>query len=647
MAVLAPLAVLFLLGAACLLALAVRRSGWPALAAEGPAPTGRLAILCGVVALPVAALAFFTSTSGFVWDDLKNFRQAQVEGLTLEHLLSPTSGHFAPGHRLGDSLLQDVFRMNWTVAQVLLLGGFALSLLLFHRILVELIRPGMAPLLLTLLYGISLTHVGVLQWWASGLDRMPATLATFVSILAYLRFFKTGSRPLLALSVGALAAGLLFYVKPVFVPLYLVLLRILLLDPDVPVSEGLRAVVGEWKVWALYAAPVLVFSLVYVATYPTGLNEPASVPGFFSYLFNLWFRVFVPNLFGVFVPKQEPTALAIGGAVAAHAAVVALVAWSVARRPGAWRAWAFFAAGFAANAVIVGLTRVGFFTPKFIAYTLYYNLESTYLFYVAVGAAFFGRGSDWEKKKVRAPVQAGTAAGLVVSLAFAGWGAAQLSSAELWVGRRARTYLDRAAAGLARLQRSGHAAALVDGVSPYSVVPYMLVPYNSHSELLPLLDGDVRFDATGNRELFRVMRDGAVRPVSFERVAGGGVFELLVAQSLAVSPPHLDLGDRGLCVAARSEETVVGYTPPQPLRGEPWYLSVSYGSTPRKMLALAAEPIGGGEPLRTRLVTLPGRPDVTTVFALDAVELQRVYLVLEPGGELCIKTLEVGRLIGR
>ena len=647
MALLAPLALLLLAAATLLLAVAVRRSAWRSFLVGDLRPGERLAILAGVVAVPVAGLAFFTSTSGFTWDDLKNFRQAQVEALSLDHLLSPTSGHFAPGHRLGDSVIQDLFPMNFGAAQVILLAGFAVSLLLFHRILVELVRPGLVPLLLTLLYGISLTHVGVLQWWASGLDRMPATVATFVSVLAYLRFYRTGSRWLLAVSVAALAVGLLFYVKPVFVPLYLVLLRVLVLDPERSVAEGARAVLREWRVWSLYAVPVLLFSVVYVATYPTGQNEAGSVPAFLGYLFNLWFRVFVPNLFGVFVPRKDPSALAIAGAAAAHAALVAAVAWSVVRRRDAWRAWAFFAIGFALNALIVGLTRVGFFTPRKIAYTLYYNLEITYLLVLALAVALVGRRRSGLRPaaEVRPPVQAAGVAGLIVCLAFAGWGASQLGSAELWVGRRSRTYLDRAAAGLARIEGAGQPAALVDGVAPYAVVPYILVPYNSHSELLPLLDERVTFDATG-RDLFRVMRDGAVRPVAFRPVGGGDVFGLLSAQALAVSPPSLEFGQRGLCVTAGSKATVIAYTPTQPLTGEPWYLSLRFGSK-RGQLALAAEPLGGGKPPRTRLVNLQDRPDVTTVFALDAVELQRVYLVLSPGGELCVRTLEVGRLLDR
>jgi hypothetical protein len=322
------------------------------------------------------------------------------------------------------------------------------------------------------------------------------------------------------------------------------------------------------------------------------------------------------------------------------------VAWSVARRREAWRAWAFFADGVMVNALVVGLTRIGAFTPKHIAYTVYYNLEITFLFFITAAVAFFGRREARRERKLRAPAQVVAAVGLSSSLAFSWWGAAHLSTAEVWPGRRSRAYLDRAAAGLEQLRRSGQPVALVDGIVPYAVVPYLLVPYNSHSEVLPLLDERVTFDASG-RELFRVTYDGTPLPVAFQPATGGEVLSLLAANALAVSPPRLEFGDEGLCVSAGSTETVVGYTPPTPLTGGPWYLSLRYAARRGKLLALAAEPIGGGPPRRTRLVTLPGGREVTTVYFLDATELQRVYLVLSSRAELCLKALAVGRLVSR
>lgn len=138
------------------------------------------AILLGVVALSVAASAYFTSTSGFYSDDFVNFREIQVEdGLSVRYLLSPTSAHFAPAHKLGDWLLHTVAPLNFSVAQGIILLGFAGSLLVFHKVLRELFDPTPA-LVLTFVYGTSMVHVAVQQWWSSGMDRVPATLFTFL-----------------------------------------------------------------------------------------------------------------------------------------------------------------------------------------------------------------------------------------------------------------------------------------------------------------------------------------------------------------------------------------------------------------------------------------------------------------------------------
>ena len=124
------------------------------------------AILLGIVALSVAASAYFTSTSGFYSDDFVNFREVEVEdGLSVRFLLSPTSAHFAPAHKLGDWFLHTVAPLNFSVARGILLLGFAGSILVFHRVLRELFESTPA-LVLTLVYGVSTVHVAVQQWWS-------------------------------------------------------------------------------------------------------------------------------------------------------------------------------------------------------------------------------------------------------------------------------------------------------------------------------------------------------------------------------------------------------------------------------------------------------------------------------------------------
>ena len=67
------------------------------------------------------------------------------------------------------------------------------------------------------------TRVAVVTGGGTGIGRVAAAneWAHPLSILGYLRFHRSGSRRWLAISVAASSVALLFYVKPVFIPLYL------------------------------------------------------------------------------------------------------------------------------------------------------------------------------------------------------------------------------------------------------------------------------------------------------------------------------------------------------------------------------------------------------------------------------------------
>jgi hypothetical protein len=589
-----------------------------------------------------------------VWDDIKNLRQAQLSDLSLDYLLEPTSGHFAPGHRLGDWMVQRFFDFNFTAAQALMLIGFAACLLLFHRILAELFRPGPGPIVVTLLFGASVVNVGVLQWWASGLDRVPATFFSFLSILAYLRFYRSGRWRWVAVSAASLAVAFLFYVKPAFVPLYLVLIRLLLLEPARPIRETAVKVVREWKVWALYGATVAVLGVVYVQTYPTGLNETPTVSVFFEYLSLSWFWVVVPNLFGLYIPMLSESAIGRVGVVVGQLALGATVAWSIARNRSAWRAWTFFAVGFVANVTIVGMTRIGFFPVRIIAYTLYYNLEITFLFFLALAAAFLPvRGTAARvPRAARAPLSgpARVALGLGVAtyLAFSWHGSARLSDADIWVGRRARAYTDNVQRGLDQVRRSGAGVAMVDGAVPRDVVPYLLVPYNSASEVFPLIDSRVGFDAAG-RDLYNAATDGRVEPVAFIAEAGGDALPLVRAQTLSVVGGMTQITDTGLCVDSGPLTATIAFTPPSPLVGFDLYLDMVFSVSNESVMSLLVDPIGGNPPGRVnfRVVNIHAGPTRETVFGLDENSLRTLSVVVDAHTVFCLDRLEVGRLVPR
>ena len=646
------------------LALAVRRAGWPGwprprwepAARAGLTPLGATAALAAAVLVPVVSLAVFNSSSGFVWDDIKNLRQAQVDGLSFSYLMEPTSGHFAPGHRLGDWLQFRLFGFEFVPAQVQLLAGFALSLVLFHRILVDLFRPGLGATLVTLGFGLSMVHVGVTQWWASGLDRVPATVLSFLAVWTYVRWHRARAWPYLAVSVAAIAFGLLFYIKPAFVPVYLGLITLLLLDPDRPVGESLRAALADWWVWLTFAVVTGALALVYVSRYPVELNRDGGVDVALRYLGILWSRVFVPNLFGLFVPKGDMSPAMVAAAVAAQALLVAVVAVTIVRRPGAWRAWAFFAAAYLLNAVVVGLTRVSESTTEVLAYTTYFNLEAVFAFFLALAAALLGSPAEGQERSPApsaAPVVVGV--GVVAYAAMSLWGGWQVSRPEHWIGARSRMVLDRAEADLARLHRAGVDVALVDGVFPVDVVPYLLVPYNSASEVVPLFDGAASFDA-GAGELFSIGRRGRVRPVEFVAEAGGGADALAATDRFGIvgAVATRREPDR-ICLDAGRDTVTVGLQPPERLDdGDgPLALTLEFESARPSVLSLVVlpvpvntEPLAGGRD-RFRVVNIPGGERQRRVYALDAPEAETVLVVVAPDTELCVYRMEAGHLAPR
>lgn len=658
----AVLAILAFVGAASFTARVAERDRgqvlagwWPAAGSRGSGTErGRALGLLAAVAVPVVFVGYFASGSGFFWDDLVNFRQAQVQGLSLHYLMQPTSAHFAPGHRLGDLLLQTFFPMNFPVALGLMLVGFAASLVMFHRFLAQLFGPGRGPLLLTLAFGASTMHVGSLNWWASGLDRLPATILTFVSMAAYVRYFRTASRRSLALSVGALVVALLFYVKPVFVPLYLILMRVLLLEPHEPLRVTLAAAAREWRVWLLYLAPAALYAVIYTRSYTT--RQTPSFGLMIHYVALAWGQVVAPGLLGIYIPKHTGHTLAAVVVAGVQVVLAAGLIWTVRRNPCAWRAWAFFAVGFLANAVVVGLTRVGLFGPKFIAYVLYYHLEASFLFYIALGAVLLPvratraeaapprQGATWPD----VPVVPVLVAALAAYLAFGWWGAANFRHEYTWFGSTARAYTTKARTGLEAARAGRPTLALVDGTVPYRVVPDLAGFYNSQSEILPLLDSHLSFDA-GRGDLFEVTDDATVRPVTFRPAAGGDARALLQTASVAVvGAGSVTANDRGVCVMAGKANTLIGFAPPAPLIGDSWYLSLEMWSSSDSPFSIISQEPGSEKQGPTRAAPLDGgRPWSQRVFPLATTRLQSVILVLVPGSDICVGRIEVGRLLAR
>lgn len=613
------------------------------------------AALVAVVAVPVLAVAHFTSTSYFFFDDYIYLRQAQRQGLSLGFLFQPLNPHLSPGHRLVNWLLQSVSPLDFGVAQGLLLACFAGSVVLVYRILVELCRPGFGPLLLTLLYATSIVHVGVIQWWNGGLLTLPAALLSLGCILAYLRFYRTGSRLLLALSVAVFVIALFFYLKAVLVPLYLVLLRVLVLEPQRPLRASLASVAREWRVWAAYLIPCAVYLAAFLSAYwiPSGAPSFDLVAG---YLDVAWVRVFAPSVLGLRIFGEDSTAVEQVAIVAVQVAVVAVVVASLVRWRGAWRGWIFFAVAFVANALLVGLPRLQGWGAG-IGYFPRYYLEATYLLPLAVGAAVLprwrtGLGVLVAPSQVRSRLRlagVGALGVLVVAHLALAWSGAERLSRES-PGRLARPYMENVKAGLRQAARASLEPVIVDGVVPEYVVASWAVygpPYhNRYSEVFPLLDPDLAFDQPSSA-LFEVGNDGTFQRVAFVPRAGGLAPRLWQDRVLSVSNATAWPAGDQLCVEAAATGGHVELTPAVAVSGEDLYLELLYSSQGRHDSTLAVDRGEGYSAVDDEAVVLEPGDKGATLVSLGGRQVERLRLNLPVEARVCLDRLELGSLVPR
>lgn len=606
-----------------------------------------------VVAASTTWVGWFTSTSGFFFDDYIYFREAQRQGLSLTFLAQPLNVHLSPGHRLADWFLQRFFPLDFPLAQAMLLVALAASMVVLYRILIALFGPGPGPVLLTLLYGTSLVHVGVVQWWSASLQSLPSGLLSLVCVLAWTGYFRTGSPRFLVLSVAALALALLFYVKPVLVPFELLALRILVVEPDRPLRATVAAAWRERRVWLCYLVPVGLYGVVYLA----GYWQPSSLPTadlVVDFLRLSWVQIFVPSVVGFHIgpgPVSSPTTTLL---VAAQLGLIALVGWSCRRSATAWRGWLFLGLVFLANALLVGLPRLAQWGSGVATFYRYYP-EVTYLLPIALGAALLGPARDrssafgGERILGRGPARALVAGALGLHLALA-WPAATRISHES-PGRLARPWIDNVKASLGQIDGT---PTVVDGTVPDFVVaswsvygpPY----YNRLSEILPLVDPGLIFDrADGN--LFEVSDAGTLRPVAFAAEAGGWAPRLLEDGRLRVTDGAVVSGGRGLCVTAGATpaSAELGFDQagvPAPGAADRWYLEL--------------DPVGSGRPLALWIdrgagyldypaaTVEPAAPgDTAPLVHLGSPGIDRLRLEVAPGDHACLGRLEVGRLVPR
>src|SRR4051812_20134493 len=344
------------------------------------------AVIAGVLVLQ-GALA---SGSYFVTDDWLHIVIAQDAitggGLDMHYLQRVVFIHYAPGHRFAYYLLGEFAPLNWGAALAVMLGLFAGSLAVFHRICGRLFGNRPANLVLLGLFGTSVLLVPSFLWFADAVHKFPSILASLVAIDAFITYMRERKRRALVLCVLMVGAGSLFYMKTLLVPLYLFLMTVLFRRP--PRSAH--------RVWLAFVPVYLIYGVNYVVNYSDTGSAPPSLHLLGKYLWTAWFRGVTPAFAGVNV-GVDAHGVELLYAFGAQLLLIAVIAISIWRKRSAWRAWAFWGVAFAANAIVVGLGRLGSLGFKQVGSQLRYDTEMTWLLPLALGFAFLA----WDRSEVR------------------------------------------------------------------------------------------------------------------------------------------------------------------------------------------------------------------------------------------------------
>ena len=465
-----------------------------------------------LVLAQVALLSALTHRSWFFADDFYFLAVGRETGLSLHYLRLPLFEHFSPVHRLLDFAFVRTFGLSWPAAHVVLLILAGACISMFALVASALLSSRRWAFVLTAVYGASLSFVRNVAWWTGGTHLLLLTLFTLVTILGYVRWREEDGHRWAAVSLAAYALALLTHEQAMLVPVYLGLLRILLLGRC---RRGWLLV--EWPLWGGYAALTLLCAANFVAGYyhPHVSPAPSDVARFLAVSF---FQGLLPAVVAVKVPEAMVVSVGVSVVLAALVAAGVVLA-SLWRSSAAWRSWAFFAGSFVVAVLPLGMARIAI-DGVTVGRELRYLMAPSFLVLVALGAAFDSRYAPVARRTPRAPHRprnrtaklAPVLAALYLVLLIRDAGKLQRS---LWEPVQPKRYFSTFRQDYSRLRAEGKEPVIIPGRVPEGVVPGWLFPYNTYEHALVLAEPGVRFEGPGPR--YAVDAEGSIHPEQAER----------------------------------------------------------------------------------------------------------------------------------
>jgi hypothetical protein len=569
--------------------------------------------------------------SQFFADDFLYLQLARIGHLDLQWLAVDNYGHFAPLTRLAYLVVQRRVHLDYAVAAIL---PATLGTLLFLALLWigrQLLGARPASVLLALAGATSLPVLRVVQWWGAAVHVLGAAVCMSVCVAAFIALVRSGRWRYAVLSVTALAVGLLIQERPLLTIGYLVLIRYLFFPPQ-RTGATARWISREIVLWAPYVVVLTVY-LTYRLFFFASSPEPGDLGQGMLFTASGFERSFLPSLVGIRLGGTsgwfEPAAAA-GWLVLIGAGIAIAI-----HRRSAWKAVAFLAATYLANAGMLAAGRLGVADAIAQSRDLQYFVDPCV---ATVMAAMLGLGALPSRNRPGATTEqffrlAVPTASVAIAIAtVTGWSSYMHSNNQT----AAHRYLGEA---LPRLSdRSAAPYDLLRLRMPRDVAPGFLDPWTDQPGIFTLAPGiERRLDPLATRKL-AVLPDGdpvAVHPARIERITSSDISESSKMRTV-------ERGASGTCVTG-PPSSVLAVALAAPVESEDLFYEITY-SSPKPLTVHGATNASGSTFYNFSPTQLPAGENVTVLDRLDGHTAERLYLVFGPRlKHMCVHSVWLGK----
>jgi hypothetical protein len=600
---------------------------------------------------PMLALTGYTY---FFVDDYLFLRQAQTQAFNLAYLREGLFIHFSPVTRILNTLLVTVAPGDFTFARVVEMVLYVAAIAALAFVVRTVMGRTWGALALTIAFGQSLFFIRLLTWWTATANILPASIFMLVSFGCYLRWTEDRRWMWLVAALGCFVVALADYELAMVFPVYVVLIRLVVMQDSFDPRRWLKILWAERWIWLGY----IVIDLLQIINFLTNYYQKVPKPTLgqdLHFLVLTAFNSFIPALVGYqrYPEPESPGALTLAWVLTVF--FLALVA-AVVVRPRAWRCLVVLVVSFvvsmlplAFNRLVAGGVGVG--------EELFYQQQIEFVFVILTAFALSGKWGGSRPlpealvrvRALRRQVGNGNRVAFAsVLLAFIGYGVLFVTSArqiglQQWQPRGTKAYVTHFRASAAAVRhRTGREPNLINADVPTSIMPASYVVYNEYDQFFHLVDSDVHYDQWSS-PAFTVRNGGSLAQV---RLTPWSTAKLAAAASSATptGPAQSAGGDRAnVCVHGSSPVwlhfPLRGRLRLKWVAGHGYSIGLRYESVSRVTVAVLVANAGGVAAAQYGDETLPAGRHAELVNLDVGLEPAQVIIEAYPG--MCFNRVSV------